>query len=293
MVQTCKKGLRKICLTRNKEDWDLALPYIAMGYRMSKHASLSHFSPYFLLFGRHPIPPSSIATQMDQVVDLDSPTTWARVIVEKVALFRRVMPMAMENLSIAQHRDTLRYAHTRGGSYKAKVRQFDVGDFVNLQRQPNDTLDISSGHTILRIKAIRPSGVLELQRANERIIRDHSKNCAPCHLLNLDPTIITSTWIPPLDYPCQVCQRTNDADQMLLCDNCNSGYHLFCLKLELTQVLVDIWYCSSCSPTTPCFLLRQCHTLPSSGLGGGIHENFHLFLCMIYLCMCVHFFLVD
>jgi hypothetical protein len=59
MVQTCKKGLRKICFTKNKEDWDLALPYIAMGYRMSKHASLSHFSPYFLLFGDtpfHPLP---------------------------------------------------------------------------------------------------------------------------------------------------------------------------------------------------------------------------------------------
>jgi hypothetical protein len=162
MVQTCKKGLRKICLTRNKEDWDLALPYIAMGYRMSKHASLSHFSPYFLLFGRHPIPPSSIATQMDQVVDLDFPTTWAKVIAERAALFRRVMPMAMENLSIAQHRDTLRYAHTRGGNYKPKVKQFDVGDFVYLQRQPNDTLDTSSNRTILRIKAIRPSGVLEL-----------------------------------------------------------------------------------------------------------------------------------
>ncbi len=48
MVQTCKKGLRKICLIRNKKDWDLAFPYIAMGYKMSKHASLSHFSPYFL-----------------------------------------------------------------------------------------------------------------------------------------------------------------------------------------------------------------------------------------------------
>jgi hypothetical protein len=45
----------------------------------------------------------------------------------------RVMPMAMENLSIAQHQDTLQYAHTRGGSYKPKVRQFDVGDFVYLQ----------------------------------------------------------------------------------------------------------------------------------------------------------------
>ncbi|KAH8971395.1 hypothetical protein BDL97_02G139000, partial [Sphagnum fallax] len=59
--------------------------------------------PYFLLFGRHPIPPSSIAAQMDQVVELDSPTTWAKVIAKRAALFKRVMPMAMENLSIAQH----------------------------------------------------------------------------------------------------------------------------------------------------------------------------------------------
>jgi hypothetical protein len=162
MVQTWKKGLWKICFTGNKEDWDLALPYIAMGYRMSKHASLSHFSPYFLLFGRHPIPPSSIVAQMDQVVDLDSPTTWVRVIAERATLFRRVMSMAMQNLSIAQHQDTLRYAHTRGGNYKPKVRQFDVGDFVYLQWQLNDTLDTSFSHTILKIKAIRPSGVLEL-----------------------------------------------------------------------------------------------------------------------------------
>jgi hypothetical protein len=82
MVQTCKKGLWKICLIRNKEDWDLALLYIAMGYKMSKHAFLSHFSPYFLFFGRHPIPPFSIVAQMDQVVDLDSLATWARVVTE-------------------------------------------------------------------------------------------------------------------------------------------------------------------------------------------------------------------
>jgi hypothetical protein len=103
MVQTCKKGLWKICLIGNKKDWDLALLYIATGYKMSKHASLSHFAPYFLTFGRHPIPPSSIVVQMDQVVDLDSPATCVRVIVKKVVLFKRVMPMAMENLSIAHH----------------------------------------------------------------------------------------------------------------------------------------------------------------------------------------------
>jgi hypothetical protein len=42
------------------------------------------------------------------------------------------MPMAMENLSIAQHRDTLQYARTQGDSYKLKVRQFNVSDFVYL-----------------------------------------------------------------------------------------------------------------------------------------------------------------
>jgi hypothetical protein len=72
-----------------------------MGYMMSKHAFLSHFSPYFLLFGRHPIPPSSIIAQMDQVVDLDSLAIWAKVITKRATLFERVMPMAMEKLSIA------------------------------------------------------------------------------------------------------------------------------------------------------------------------------------------------
>ncbi len=86
-------------------------------------------------------------------MDLDSPATWAKVIVKRAALFKKVMPMAMENLSIAQHRDTLRYVHTRGGSYKPKVRQFDVGDFVYFQRQPNDILNTSFSRIILRIKA--------------------------------------------------------------------------------------------------------------------------------------------
>jgi len=82
------------------------------------------------------------------------------------------------------------------------VRQFDVGDFVYLQRQPNDILDTSSSRSILRIKVIMLSSLLELQGVDGCTIQDHSKNYAPCHLPNLDPTIITSTWIPPLNYPC-------------------------------------------------------------------------------------------
>ncbi len=59
------------------------------------------FRSLLYTFWRHSIPPSSITVQMDKVVDLDFPATWVRVIAERAILFRRVMPMAMENLSIA------------------------------------------------------------------------------------------------------------------------------------------------------------------------------------------------
>jgi hypothetical protein len=98
MVQTVKKALRKICLTTNKADWDLALPYLAMGYRMSKHASLAYFSPYFLFFGRHSLFPVALVSTVDVVLDLDSLALWAMVISKRTTLFHRVMPLAMENL---------------------------------------------------------------------------------------------------------------------------------------------------------------------------------------------------
>jgi hypothetical protein len=111
------------------------------------------------------------------------------------------MPMAMESLSIAPRQETLQYVNTWGDSYKPKVTQFDVSDFVYLQ-QPNDILNTYSSRTILKIKVILLSNVLELQGIDERIVRNHSKNCVSCQLLNLDPTIITSTWIPSFDYRC-------------------------------------------------------------------------------------------
>ena len=61
VVQTVKKGLRKYGLEKGHlGDWDLQLPWLAMGYRFSRQASLASFSPYFLLYGREPDLPSSI-----------------------------------------------------------------------------------------------------------------------------------------------------------------------------------------------------------------------------------------
>lgn len=75
------------------------------------------------------------------------------------------MPMAMANLRIAQHRDSLRYAYTRSGSYRPKPRKFEVGDFVYLQRQVQDTLEPATARLILRVRGMKPSGVLVLEGA--------------------------------------------------------------------------------------------------------------------------------
>ena len=103
-----------------------------MGYRFSRQASLASFSPYFLLYGQDPDLPSVIRRESSKVVNLDDPEVWVRVCSQRAELFRRVMPAAFENLAIAQHRDTLRYATIRGGGFRPSICRFHVGDYVYL-----------------------------------------------------------------------------------------------------------------------------------------------------------------
>ena len=48
--------------------------------------------------------------------------------------------------------------------------------------------------------------------------------------------------------PCEIC-GSNDADhddQFLLCDNCNCGFHIFCLEPKLKKIPEGAWFCPSC-----------------------------------------------
>ncbi len=85
------------------------------------------------------------------MVNLDGPEMWLKVCSQRVELFQRIMPAAFENLAIAQHRDTLRYAIIRGGGYRPSIRRFHVGNYVYLQQIAPTTLDLMAGHTILRM----------------------------------------------------------------------------------------------------------------------------------------------
>jgi hypothetical protein len=80
--------------------------------------------------------------------------------------------MAFDNLAIAQHRDTLRYAHTRSGEFLSKLKRFEAGDLVYLRRQPANSMDPRSGRIILRVKKVLGTGRLLPRRSQ---YKDHQR----------------------------------------------------------------------------------------------------------------------
>jgi hypothetical protein len=147
MVQTVKEALRKYVLKSERHHSQRTTLLDSNGLS----DELAGYSPYFLLFGRWPIIGTTIKKVYSKMVDLDNPQIWERVVEERARLFEKEMPIAFNNLAIAQHRDTLRYAHTRSGYYKPKLKRFEVGDLVYFKRQKFDSMDPRVGRIFLRI----------------------------------------------------------------------------------------------------------------------------------------------
>ena len=87
----------------------------------------------------------------------------------------------MRNLATAQARDRLRYAYTRGGTYRPKPKQYKVGDFVYVKRKATNTLDCSASPIIMQIIRIKADGALVLRSRDGRVVDDHARNTAPCY----------------------------------------------------------------------------------------------------------------
>ena len=48
------------------------------------------------------------------------------------------------------------------------------------------------------------------------------------------------------DSACVACKRSDGADEMLLCDGCDDGYHLGCLNPPLRRIPRGDWFCKRC-----------------------------------------------
>ena len=70
---------------------------------------------------------------------------------------------------------------------------------------------------------------------------------------------------------CQGCKQPGDEEKMLCCDQCDKGYHIYCLSPPISMVPKSVWKCVSCRKCSDCGSSK-----PGSGPSCRWHNNFSL-----------------
>jgi hypothetical protein len=243
-VQTLKRGLRKLREGHEHGGWDLQVPWIALGYRCSPQASTG-FTPYLLTYGVEPTLPPAIKVRLMEPICFEDVKLAAKELQMRAAAMRERYAIAGDNLKIAQHMDTLRYAHTRSGIYLPVLKKFVVGDLVYVKVKPKTTLNMKARPVVLRVHTAPNSvGVLTLVGRCGSLVKVRVDDVAPCHLTNVHDEIDESC--VGEDLSCVSCGLPDHEELMLLCDCCGLPYHTYCLEPALPTVPRGKWFCPDC-----------------------------------------------
>ena len=107
------------------------------------------------------------------------------------------------------------------------------------------TLDVKAGRTILQVNEVLLSGLLLLEGKDGQECHEHSKNYAPCHL-SIEGTIHPKLAVVPEGLPCFICEEKKEAATIFLCDHCQHGWHMACLRPPSTSLSAGQWNCPCC-----------------------------------------------
>ncbi|KAK3009575.1 hypothetical protein RJ639_013968 [Escallonia herrerae] len=65
----------------------------------------------------------------------------------------------------------------------------------------------------------------------------------------------TARHAPAEDYygrvTCEQCRSGDRADELLLCDKCDKGFHMLCTSPIVARIPIGPWFCPSCSDHRP------------------------------------------
>ena len=64
-----------------------------------------------------------------------------------------------------------------------------------------------------------------------------------------EETVVEAIIVSVADIVCELCGSGENDDSVLLCDECNRGFHMECLAPPLTSVPEGDWRCSDCQPS--------------------------------------------
>ena len=246
-VRSVKEALTKMAnASGGYANWDEQLPSIMLGYNCSVQGS-TKLCPYTIVHAVDPVIPPAIKDRFGPELNLDDPEGVARSVLVRAAAVRKHMAMAGGNLSIAQHRDRLRYARLRGGGLDPALRKVDIGDYVYYRNATStSSLEANARPEILRVVETRPSGVVVLEGKCGGRLTAHVTHVAPCHLPITDDQLDPRLAKPPLTLACEVCRMPDSEEWMLLCDSCGTGWHTYCLRPPLEGIPQGTWICGGC-----------------------------------------------
>ncbi|XP_071453567.1 bromodomain adjacent to zinc finger domain protein 1A isoform X2 [Hetaerina americana] len=113
---------------------------------------------------------------------------------------------------------------------KKKIKEEEGDDGSEDGRDKDDIMSISS----------------PMERWETSLMASTSLSQLYLHFYTLDNSI---QWSKSALYArCRICRKQGDGENMLLCDGCNKGYHLYCLKPRLNTIPLGDWFCPACRP---------------------------------------------
>lgn len=127
---------------------------------------------------------------------------------------------------------------------KKEVEEDGAEDNGNEKTKGDDEDDNVSSSSSSEAEPVKQKTCLE--RWEESLLACTNLSQVFVHLNTLDQSVAWSKSV--LNARCRLCKRKSDAEHMLLCDGCDRGHHMYCLKPPIKEVPEGQWFCPDCRP---------------------------------------------
>jgi hypothetical protein len=242
-----KTALKKMAQGANsRKEWEKFVPYIQLAYNCTPQKT-TNIAPSVVMMAQLPTLPGGVRDALRAPLDWngeEEETAAASNLLLRARLVQQAGLLAVDNIEHAQMRDQWRFLEGREGTKRGRQAP-QVGNYVYLNRPATDALMLGTRPTILRVVHVQNNGLVRLMGRDGRTIKRQMQTLELCLLPNVDPTMRQGDE----EYEhtrCESCDSRDEGEKMLLCDTCDSGWHMQCLQPPLDAIPDGDWECPTC-----------------------------------------------